>query len=880
MAFRQLIISCISLVICIQCFSQNIEITGDYKGKLPKVFKKLRNDYDLKFAFDNQLVKSIRIDQSFYYQTPEEVLEQMLLNTGLDFKNVEGTFVILKSDTKEYLTISFSGRIIDSESKEVLPFANIILKNRDIGTNSNQDGLFTFKNLENNDDTLVISYLGYSLREFSIKDFVPGSFNNFELNPIKQFLPTIEIVGNKALAVSIDKSVSGFSLNPVRIDEIPFSGAPDLFKSMQLLPGINYENETSSELLIRGGRSDENLILLDGFKVYNLDHFFGIYSAFNPDVIRQIKIKKSGMDASYGGRVSGLVDLTGREGNTLRTTSSLSVNFVNVNGLIETPIGRKTSFIVGFRRSHSDIYQSPFYQDLFNNVFSSSSNSLENGLSFIGEEIPDFFFYDLYSKVSFRPDQDNRLSVTFYRGQDNFEITDIIQRDKEFEIEQDINQYKSDWGNVGIGAIWSRRWNDAVYSKFSFGKSNFNRNYFNQITFRDEVLVTEQITSIDYSKSERSVLEDLTLAGELKLIQQKGDQVRAGFEQTFFSVTGSSNGIDTLSRSTQGYNDDANTMALWTSYQKLFGGFIFELGTRHTYYNRSDQFYWSPRIEVRKQLDENFAFKFSAGRYVQFIRRTNKQNLYLNQQERWFLADNDSIPIVRSTQISGGINYENDDWIVDFEGFIKNIDGNLLNRQEVQLLNFVIDENSLSEGFSNIGGFELYLQKKKGVHTGWASFTVSQSLEFYDDINDGDAIFSPNDRQFDTKLAYQYNLNQWQFSSNFIWHSGARYTPLLGIVIFTDINGNEVKSAQYGEEFSASVSDYISLNLSANYVKDYSWFNMKFGVSVNNILNRDNVKSLNYIPIFETRGELDQVEAREISLLGITPSVNIKFTFK
>ncbi|MEM7161018.1 MAG: carboxypeptidase-like regulatory domain-containing protein [Bacteroidota bacterium] len=863
--------------------AQETYLNGNYKGTIPKILKKLRNKHELKFAFDYGALKNYKVDL-FLSQSPvEEALISILENTNYTFKKIDNTYVIFPIAQKEILSMSLYGKVVDQSNGEPLPFASIGFSQSTQGTFSNDDGSFSLKNIENMEDSLIIRFLGYRSFQKPIKAFVNGSFNLIELEQIQQFLPTVQITSQKSLSISSEKELSSYNVNAQKINELPFTGAPDLFKSLQLFPGINAGNETSSELNIRGGRSDENLVLLDGFKLYNLDHFFGIFSTINPDIIKDIRVFKSGFDAKYGSRVSGVIDLSGKEGNAKRPSGSLSFNTINITGLIETPIvNQKLTFITAIRRAHSDIYQNPIYQNLFGSAFDTSANSRNQGLDLDGEESPDFNFYDVYSKLTFKPDLENNFSLTFFRGQDNFSVRDTSNFNGNQLLRINQNDYNFDWGNIGVGALWTKQWDDNVFSKVTIGQSSFNRNYHRlfQIIDRDENTGAESRDI--YSNAERSQLQDFTLNANVFVKRTIDEEIGFGYEGTVISIAGINNSIDSIERSTLNFDLQGITHSLWTSYNREMGDTKFKLGLRATHYSITNEFYISPRVIITRKIDDNFTLHVNAGRYFQFVRRTNRQNIFLNQPERWLIANNDSIPVLISTQFNGGIRYSEKEWVIEFEGFIKNMEGNILNRNDILLLELVEQTNSIAKGTANIGGIEFFIQKKRGRHTGYASMSFSQALEFYresgNEINDGNPIFSPDNRTYDLKTAYQYNLTNWQFSTNFLWSSGTHFTPLLGVFQVNGPFGIPFTKAEYAEEFSATLQDYLTLNLAVNYRKFFNWVKMDLGISVNNVTNRKNVKSLNYIPIFEN-GELSDVVEDRISLLGITPSLNLKLSF-
>lgn len=308
---------------------------------------------------------------------------------------------------------TISGVVISGDNQERLPFSDIIIKGTNQGTSTNVDGFFSLIDVPEDSLILQIFYVGYSTKELRIEA------GNLDVKNLKIELQSgvqlgEVVVSSKSYKVmNASEGVSTIQISPAQLSLLPNVGEVDIFRSLQLLPGVSGSNESSSGLYVRGGTPDQNLVLLDGMTVYNVDHFFGFFSAFNADAVKDVQLFKGAFPAKYGGRLSSVVDLTGKTGNPTKVQGNVGLNLLNARAGIQIPLFKKGSFSIYGRRSYTDIIRSGVYNKIFD-VFTQTENPPDiDGLE-INTIEPDFYFFDLNSKLSYSPTEKDVVALSYY----------------------------------------------------------------------------------------------------------------------------------------------------------------------------------------------------------------------------------------------------------------------------------------------------------------------------------------------------------------------------------------------------------------------------------------------------------------------------------
>lgn len=470
----------------------NVKINGSFQDEsLSVVMIELKINHQLQFEYEETLVEGIRVTTSFKKASLDFAMKKILEGTEIDFEITAPRSIRLfpkrQKPKVDWSTIkptrenfNVSGVVKDKNTGETLPFATVTAKGNNNGVTTNIDGYFTLFDVPFDTSVLVVNYIGYQNKLVRLSPETDVSQLDMLLEDFGVQLLEIVVKSNKEeQLLSASTGISRIGISPAALAKLPSYGEKDIFRSLQLLPGVSGSNESSSGLYVRGGTPDQNLVLFDGFTVYHVDHLFGFFSAFNANAVKDVQLYKGGFDAKYGGRLSSVVELTGKEGNTKEFNMGLGLSLLSVNAFVEAPFADgKGSFLVAGRRS----FQSSFY----NNIFDAYTESNEAASTETGGRIaqletqPNTFFYDLNAKASYRPNSKDVFSFSFYNGQDNLDnsssLDESVFTSRGINIDFSFDRINTDltkWGNWGASTKWSRRWSNQLYSNANLSYSNY-----------------------------------------------------------------------------------------------------------------------------------------------------------------------------------------------------------------------------------------------------------------------------------------------------------------------------------------------------------------------------------------------------------------------
>jgi hypothetical protein len=775
-------------------------------------------------------------------------------------------------------TRNISGRIVDTESGETLPFADVLIKGEKTGTSTNADGFFSLQGITTDTLWLQIMYVGYNTKEIFIEAGKENiSAMKIELSSGVQ-LEEISVVASSFKVLKTTDGVSSVQLSPQKIALLPNVGEVDIFRSLQLLPGISGSNESSSGLYVRGGTPDQNLVILDGMTVYNVDHFFGFFSAFNASAIKDVQLFKGAFPAKYGGRLSSVVDLTGKIGNPKEFHGNFGINLLNAKANLQIPLFGKGSLTLSGRRSYTDIIQSGLYDSIFG-VFDQADNSnafLEaNGIETTTIE-PSFYFFDFNSKLSFRPTEKDNIAISLYTGKDNLEEADFLDIDREFgqikrNITRDLQEY-TNWGNRGLSGKWSRQWNDVWYSNVLVAYSNYFSKYDRNAQIQVRNPEVDSVTlDLKLSTFEDNDVQDLSFKINNELQLGKKHKVGFGLESTQAKVDYQLTRNDTLTildeqqeaRFTSLYLEDT-----WRPLDKL----SLNIGLRGTHYDVNNQLYWSPRFSLEYQATDEIKLKTAFGKHYQFVNRVVNENVTEGSRDFWLLADEELIEVSSANHYVIGATYENEGFVFDLEAYRKN-----LNNLSEFSLRFQRDINDVSElFFSGEGisqGIEGLIQKKAGQYTGWISYTLAEVVHKFADLNEGNNFYALHDSRHEFKMVHTYDYGNWTFGLTWVFGSGKPYTEPESLYSLEFLDGSNASYINVGSKNAARLPAYHRMDISGHYKIKNKGVEYDFGLSVFNLYGRQNTWYREFD--FSTNPPI----ISDVKYLGFTPNVSFEIKF-
>lgn len=768
---------------------------------------------------------------------------------------------------------TISGVIQASENKERLPFADVIIKNTNQGTSSNVDGFFSLIDAPDSAFVIQVFYVGYSITEMTIEAGTEDISNLILDLSVGVDLEEVVISDRSYKVMNASDRLSTIQISPAQLSLLPNIGEVDIFRSLQLLPGVSGSNESSSGLFVRGGTPDQNLVLLDGMTVYNVDHFFGFFSAFNADAVKDVKLYKGAFPAKYGGRLSSVVDLTGKTGDPNKTHGSFGVNLLNARASVQVPVFKKGSFSISGRRSYTDILRSGLYNDIFG-VFSQTENPPDvEGLEVTSFE-PDFYFFDLNSKLSFNPTDKDVVSLSFYSGADHLVEANEVGLDRfggAVRVALDVDE-QNDWGNQGFSGKWSRQWNPKWYSNLLIASSNYFSEYNRDLDIKatlvaqDSVVLDQNIVSFEDNQ-----VKDITLRIDNELQINNKHKLEFGLSGTTAEVDYSfvRNGNETiLDRSQKSNYWAAYISDTWQATKNL----TVNAGIRSTYYNISDQIYWSPRLSFEYNLSDRLKIKGGYGNHYQFVNRIVNENITEGSRDFWLLADDDLVKVSSAEHFIGGLSYETDNFIFDVEGYRKD----LRNLSEFSLRfqrNDIDTDRLFFNGTGYTEGVEFLAQKKKGAYTAWISYTLARVRNNFPELNNGFEFSALHDQLHELKTVHSYELDGFRFAVTFIYASGKPFTEPSGQYAIDLLDGGSNSYISVGPKNGSRLPAYHRMDLSAHYLYEKNGLDFDIGLSIFNVYGRQNVWYRSYD--FTEHPPI----ITEAKFLGLTPNLSFDVKF-
>ena len=330
---------------------------------LDQVFDTLINKFDFKITYDQAEVNKSRFSYSFNNTFPDNVMKICLRETALKFViELDGTYKVynpLKENMDQTTmkptiaakrkNIAIKGIVKDSKSGETLPYVNIFVPGTNKGTATNVDGYFTLFDIPSDTSCLELSYIGYQSRLFYLSPDLDIENIKISLEAQSELLSVVEITATREELLRANEKISMLKLSPAKIISLPAVGERDVMRSFQLMPGVSAANENSSGLYVRGGTPDQTLVTFDGFSVYHVDHLFGFFSAFNPNAIKDVQLFKGGFESKFGGRLSSVAEITGKEGSSNNPNLSINAGFLASNAAVEFPISDKITTLFAYR---------------------------------------------------------------------------------------------------------------------------------------------------------------------------------------------------------------------------------------------------------------------------------------------------------------------------------------------------------------------------------------------------------------------------------------------------------------------------------------------------------------------------------------------------
>jgi hypothetical protein len=769
---------------------------------------------------------------------------------------------VSKQDQTAGRAIDINGFIRDKESGEPLPYANVYLKDTQLGAATNVHGYYVITGIPAGEYTLVVSFSGFETVEKTIQ-IQPGVNTRFDFELFLQAIETEVEVTAERIHFEEDVEISRTNITPREIQSVPAFIESDVFRAIQQLPSVTSLGDFSSALIVRGGSPDENLVMVDGAEIYNPFHLVGLFSSFNTDAISDAEFLAGGYPAEYPGRLSSVLNITSKEGNSRQGKLFKNKSFgkywdisdfqgafslLSAKGLAEGPF-YKGAWILSGRRT---------YYDAVANLFGQGEGWA-------------YYFWDSQFKIFSDLNDQHRITFSTFNGRDVFKfLFDEDDSDEKFDIDWD-------WGNKAFSLKWRFIPGPKLLSELILTRSSFDFDVDLKTTeiespghsgeinhiIKNEIKDTSVTEQLTWFASPRHTLTMGATLKNLKMIFSYDiDQVN------YFDISEKPNVFS------------AFLQDKWEINERL----SLQVGLRGSKYELHDNIYLDPRLGFKYLLNDKLSLKGSWGRYNQFLFTTNAEDPILQIVNFWQPVPKEFDAISNQHFIVGLERWFDQGFTGSIEAYYKPYSNVLTNNPKNDPS---IENDEFISGTGRAWGVELLLRKTTGKLKGWLGYSYSYVERRFDFNGDGDIRKTDNEfseiyppifsKPHSFNLTINYQLNQKNlFSIAWIVSSGRPYTPVVGKVFHGYGNPGDPYAELInisGRRHSSRYPLYIRGDIA--WYRDVSLFGLKgkFFVQVINFANRHN----DLIYIWDH--DKSPSEVTSIGMFPIFPSIGLEFKY-
>lgn len=715
--------------------------------------------------------------------------------------------------------VTLSGYVTDAATRETLIGANVSAPEAKAGTATNNYGHYSLR-LPIGQVRLHFNYVGYK-RLDTLVTITSTSTLNIALQSADQELAEVTVIGSKVSEYH-GLETGRMKLSMDELEHAPaIFGEPDLIKYAQLMPGVARGQEGFTGLVVRGGNADENLFLIDGNPMYNINHLFGIFSTFNPDAIKTANLYKGSFPARFGGRLSSVLDVRMKDGDMEKYSGTLSLGLISSRINIEGPIVKgKTSFSLSARRTYLDLLMKPIVN------YANKTAREEAGDSYETQDYG-YYFYDINFKVNHKFSDRDRIFLSSYIGDDVLDVGfSYWQRDSKRKPYMSNNtSTEMAWGSRLLSLGWSHLFSPSLFANTTL----YYGTYRSVIDNTDEswVLNAEDKRTFDgrLKMNFSSGIRDFGLRADFDYHPDNKHYIRFGGNaiQHIFNPnaeTRSYKGSDS-NISLNGGNKKDKTSTVRATEVVLYAEdeiewsdrFSTNIGAHFSALSVEGKQYFSaqPRISARYELSPTMSLKGSFAEMSQYVHLL--QSTFISMPTDMWVPVTAKIRPMHSTQYSLGAYWDNREYEVSIEGYYKGL-RHLIGYKDGASM-FLTDQDwqeRVAIGSGRAYGIETLLKKSTGRATGWISYTLSWADRIFPggEINRGRRFRDKYDNRHKLNIAFQYKLTKnIHASATWSYSSGNRIT----LEQEDYLGPNHEVQAFYNERNNYQLPDYHRLDL-------------------------------------------------------------------
>ncbi len=822
------------------------------KVNLINYLEELEREYNIKFSYVDQDLGQLQFSIPSTNSLPL-ILEELRKQTQLDITQLSDRYFAMSKSK----FVDICANVVDNFENSTIVNATVQVLGSNISQVTDMKGQFQITKVPRNAN-IAIKHLGFKTKYLNAEELVANnSCKTILLSPNYQQLD--EVVVYQFLTTGITKEPdASIELNTDKFGILPGLIEPDVLQTIQALPGIKSVDETVSDINVRGGTNDQNLVLWDGIKMYHSGHFFGLISAFNPYLIENVNIIKNGTSVQYGDGVSSVININTR--NKIRDSFVGGAGFNLLSGDVfgQLPLSKKISVQFSGRRSTTDFINTPTYNRFFDKVFQDSevkeNENSPNPENTVRDE--DFYFYDFTGKLLYDINENQKARLSFINTNNHLIYTEKTGNGTAKSV---LDQTNLSFGG-SLESKWTPRWSthlNLYYTRYNLDSQNIP------------------------SQSQQLFQNNQVLEKAIKLnthynLGQNLDWLN-GYQLNEVGITNFTQVSQPPFKSNIKGVIMTHSLFSELDYRSKNEKFHARGGLRLNYIKNLKTFKTFDKVILEPRLNINYAFtdRIKTELLGEYKSQTTNQIIDLEQnflgieKRRWMLSDNDILPITKSKQISLGLNYDKNTLYVGVEGFYKKVDGISTATQGFQNQ----DQFSGEIGKYNVSGIEFLINKKTATYSTWLSYAYNTNNYTFGNITPQQF---PNNLDIRHTLTFAgtYTYKGFRMGLGANYHTGRPYTKpqegnnaILPNVFPIQINYEEPNSSRLPAYLRADASFIYNFRLSPA-------IKSSVGASVLNLLNKKNILNIYY-----RINDDNEIETIERVSLGITPNLSFRMSF-
>lgn len=725
----------ISLLFCFVVKGQ----TNDQEVSISNALNEISKAHNITFNYKSDLLKDIYVLPVADDLSINAKIKNLEQQTNLRFTKISDLVISITQ------SITLCGYIKDNSGT---PLYGATIATKSDYAVSNDDGYFEIE-IPSSEALLTIRFIGFKTIERQAQFFNLNSCEPITLIEEAQLFTSVLL--NGYIVKGIDKRQDGsISIDYSKFTLLPGLIESDVLQTVQALPSVLSVDETVSNLNIRGGSHDQNLMLWDGIKMYQSSHFFGLISSFNPQMTQTATVINNGTDASYTDGVSGTIDMLSNKNIQSNFEGSFGVNLLNADVFFNIPFGEKSSVQIAGRKSIDDFVRTPTYETYFERV--TQHTEVEENTFNVTNSNQSFDFYDTSLRWLYNPTDKDFIRLNFLHVNNDLTFDESAL----FNGAQETRESSISQKNISAGLNYKRQWNDKISTVFNIYNTDYKLKAINANIMAEQRFLQENVVSETSAKLEG-------------FYTQNQWQFNLGYNFIESKVT-NLNDIDVpryVRRDEEVLREQAAFVQ--AQFQNETKDFTLKLGSRVNYIEKFDVLIIEPRLSIRKAIGSHFELEalgeFKHQNTSQII---NFQNDFLGvEKRRWQLTDNDSIPIIKSKQASVGLLYKNKGWLLDAKAYYKTVDG-ITSQSQSFTTKYEFEKE---KGSYDVYGAEFLVRKNFNNINTWLSYTYIKNDYTFETLEE---IEFPSN--FDISHAFTigttYSNESWNISAGLNYRLG------------------------------------------------------------------------------------------------------------